>query len=297
MGREFHFWGVDRMKVFISWSGDTSFKVAEVLKEWVPCIIQDVEPYFSSADIDKDARWSSDIAKELEAADFGILCVTKDNIDSSWLNFEAGALSKAIDKARVCPFLFDLSPSDISKSPILQFQMTNVDRDDIYKLFQSINSCLGNRALEEERLKKTFDLSWSALDTALQKISNSNKSNRDKTPDNSKNINGDISAYKEILEEMLNLLRTQQILLRDPEQLLPEKYMNFLLSNVKRNIRPSDIPTSLARRLRLAEEAVFEYSNNSTSDAEYISALKDYFEIARTILQELGIRYKGPYKF
>jgi hypothetical protein len=206
-------------------------------------------------------------------------------------------LSKAIDKARVCPFLFDLSPSDISKSPILQFQMTNVDRDDIYKLFQSINSCLGNRALEEERLKKTFDLSWCALDTALQKISNSNKLNKDKTPDNSKNINGDISSYKEMLEEMLNLLRTQQILLRDPEQLLPEKYMNFLLSNVKRNIRPSDIPTSLARRLRLAEEAVFEYSNNSTSDAEYISALKDYFEIARTILQELGIRYKGPYKF
>ena len=71
------------MKVFISWSGDTSFKVAEVLKEWLPCIIQDVEPYFSSADIDKGARWSSDIAKELEAADFGILCVTKDNIDSS----------------------------------------------------------------------------------------------------------------------------------------------------------------------------------------------------------------------
>ena len=91
------------MKVFISWSGETSFEVAKILKEWIPCIIQDVEPYFSSEDIDKGARWSTDIAKELEEASFGILCVTRDNLQSQWLNFEAGALSKAIDKAKVCP--------------------------------------------------------------------------------------------------------------------------------------------------------------------------------------------------
>ena len=55
----FETWGERRkMKVFISWSGKTSFEVAKVLKEWIPCVIQDIEPYFSSDDIDKGARWS-----------------------------------------------------------------------------------------------------------------------------------------------------------------------------------------------------------------------------------------------
>ena len=96
------------MKVFISWSGETSFEVAKILKEWIPCIIQDVEPYFSSEDIDKGARWSTDIAKELEEASFGILCVTRDNLQSQWLNFEAGALYFSIYKSMVCHLLFRL---------------------------------------------------------------------------------------------------------------------------------------------------------------------------------------------
>ena len=57
--------GDNKMKVFISWSGSKSQEVAKILKQWIPCVIQSVEPYFSSADTDKGARWSTDIAKEL----------------------------------------------------------------------------------------------------------------------------------------------------------------------------------------------------------------------------------------
>lgn len=67
-------------------------------------------------------------------------------------------------------FLFNLLPSEISNSPILQFQMTSVDRDDMYKLFQSMNKALGENALEETRLKKMFELSWNEIDTALKGI-------------------------------------------------------------------------------------------------------------------------------
>lgn len=34
------------MKVFVSWSGELSCQIAEVLKKWIPCIIQSVEVFF-----------------------------------------------------------------------------------------------------------------------------------------------------------------------------------------------------------------------------------------------------------
>ena len=91
------------MKIFISWSGDTSHKVATILRDWLPSVIQSVEPYVSSEDIDKGTRWATDIAGELDQSAFGVLCVTKDNMNAPWLNFEAGALDKSVDKIKVCP--------------------------------------------------------------------------------------------------------------------------------------------------------------------------------------------------
>jgi hypothetical protein len=69
-----------------------------VLRDWLPSVIQSLEPYVSSEDIDKGTRWSSDIAKELDNSAYGILCVTQDNLAAPWINFEAGALSKSVDK-------------------------------------------------------------------------------------------------------------------------------------------------------------------------------------------------------
>lgn len=109
-----------------------------VFREWLPSVIQELEPYVSSEDIDKGARWSTDIAKELSDSKFGILCVTRDNLNAPWLTFEAGALSKTMDESFVSPFLFDIKRPEVDE-PILQFQSSVFDEEDLKKLVTTLN--------------------------------------------------------------------------------------------------------------------------------------------------------------
>ncbi len=204
------------MKVFISWSGNKSNKVALVLRDWLPSVIQSIEPYVSSEDIDKGARWSTDIAKELENSTFGILCVTKDNLEAPWLSFEAGALSKTMDKAFVTPFLFDIKRSEVN-GPILQFQSTIFQKKDLKKLVSTLNKACGENCMPESRLEKTFEVWFPTLETELNKIKDVIDA-----PDEIKKKEELNSHSSEILEEILDLSRNNQKLLRNPDQKLYE---------------------------------------------------------------------------
>ena len=99
------------MKVFISWSGPLSHKVALVLRYRLPSVIQAVEPFVSSEDISKGTPWYPRIATELASSKAAIVVVTPENIGSVWVHSEAGALAKLIwgsflssDQAEVPPF-------------------------------------------------------------------------------------------------------------------------------------------------------------------------------------------------
>lgn len=94
-------------KVFISWSGELSNKLAEAVRQWLPGVLQFVKPYFTPSDIEKGARWGSDILTELDSSDIGIICLTKENLEKPWILFESGALSKNFEKSRVCTLLFN----------------------------------------------------------------------------------------------------------------------------------------------------------------------------------------------
>ena len=206
------------MKVFISWSGNTSLKVAQIFREWLPSVIQSIEPYVSSEDIDKGARWSTDIAKELEDSTFGILCVTKDNLEAPWLSFEAGALSKTMEKAFVNPFLFDIKRSEV-KGPILQFQSTIFEKDDIKKMVKTLNKACGDASISETRLDKSFDVWYPTLEEELNKL----KKDKD-TIDENKEIKDSVHS-SEMLEEILELSRDNQKLLKTPDDRLYDDYI------------------------------------------------------------------------
>lgn len=185
------------MKVFISWSGERSQAIANALREWLPNVIQALEPWMSATDIEKGARWSSDIATQLEETSVGIICLTSDNLEAPWIHFEAGALSKTLEKSFVCPYLFDLEPTDL-KGPLVQFQAAKANKQDTRKLLHTINRAQGERALAEDKINKAFDVWWDELEKRLKVIPSKQEKQRPKR------------AEREILEEILELVRAQR---------------------------------------------------------------------------------------
>lgn len=184
------------MKVFISWSGDTSKALAEALRSWLPSVIQAIKPYFSPDDISKGSRWSNEISKELEECKIGLICLTAQNLEAPWVMFETGALSKSIAAARVCPLLFGIEPSDV-KGPLVQFQAASFARDEMKKAVKMMNQELASQALPADVLDSVFDMWWPKLEEKVAEIM----------------ANVDVSATKnirderDILEEILARVR------------------------------------------------------------------------------------------
>jgi hypothetical protein len=158
------------MKVFLSWSGQTSREVATVLHDWLPYVIQGARPFISTGDIDKGKRWGDALADELKSVGYGIICLTQENFREPWINFEAGAISKAIDKSCVSPFLFNVDAPRID-GPLQQFQFTINEKEDIFTLLRSINGQMDpDRQLPFEVLRREFDTWWPELEGKLLEV-------------------------------------------------------------------------------------------------------------------------------
>jgi hypothetical protein len=184
------------MKVFISWSGERSKAVAEALRYWLPKVIQALEPWTSADDIEKGTRWRSGLAQELERSRVGIICLTPENLDSTWLHFEAGALSKQQQGTYVCTFLVGLEPTDV-REPMAQFQATRAEKEDVRKLVMTINNTLEQSSLPESELRETFEVWWPKLEQRFVGLMSVEK----QAPQ--------IRTNRDLLEEILGLVRFQ----------------------------------------------------------------------------------------
>jgi hypothetical protein len=188
------------VKVFISWSGKLSKEVASKLYDWLPNVIQGLEPYLSCEDIEKGAKWFPEISNELGESNFGIICLTRKNMNEPWILFEAGALSKQVEKSRVTPLLVDVSSTDVT-GPLAQFQHTEASKQDMKKLLSAINTNSGETKLKESALNAAFDIWWSEFESEFEKIKEAQPASKD------------ITAHRpdrELLEEAVTISRSIQ---------------------------------------------------------------------------------------
>ncbi len=188
------------MHVFISWSGPRSRFAAEALQAWLRQVVQAAEPWIS-ADIEKGTRWNPTIADRLEQSKVGIIVLTRDNLGSTWIHFEAGALSKTKD-AYLCTLLLDIAPSDVGH-PLGQFQHTIAEKSDLLQLTKTINGALGDSGshrLKENVLEAVFETNWPRLEAALERARNLPTAE----------AGAESRSDRELLKEVLEILRTQE---------------------------------------------------------------------------------------
>lgn len=184
------------MKVFISWSGQLSKEIGEILRKWLPGVLQSVKPYFTPDDVEKGARWNTEISKELEESQIGVMILTRENLQSSWIMFESGALSKQMGKSRVCPILFGIENTDL-QGPLVQFQATAFNQDEMHKLVKTINSACGEQRLDDAVVNEVFQLWWPKLEKEVSS----------KVAKYKEDPKGRLRSDRELIEEILSLVR------------------------------------------------------------------------------------------
>ncbi|WP_161636040.1 TIR domain-containing protein [Deinococcus phoenicis] len=187
------------MKIFLSWSKEPSKSVAAALYVWLKDVIQSLDPWMSDQDIQSGERWAGTIGTELEKHNFGILILTTKNQFESWINFEAGALSKVLGTSRVVPYLFNFKLADLSAGPLTQFHGREATKEGTLRLLKDINALI-DRPLDEPQLLKAFELNWPFLEEKLQKISESFK-------DDSHSESAIVRTDNEKLDELIVLMR------------------------------------------------------------------------------------------
>ena len=149
------------MKVFLSWSGTRSREIANLLSDWLCCVIQASRPWVSSRDLDRGSLWFGEINDQLKDTSVGIICLTQENKNRPWILFEAGALAKGLSTARVCTLLIDLEPKDI-EDPLAQFNHTFPTKESVLGLVRTLNGTLGSASLDIRILEQVFNTYWPA---------------------------------------------------------------------------------------------------------------------------------------
>ena len=237
--------GMEKSRVFLSWSGERSKAVAIALRSWLKKVLQAVEPWMAEEDIKAGQVWFNQIADTLEVSTFAVICVTPENLESRWLNFEAGAIGMTRrDGAHraAAPYLLGLEFGDLPQ-PLAAFEAKQATKNGTLALVKAINDTLPT-PLPEPDLVESFEMWWPKLSDALDVIPEA-----DETA-----VEGAERPDRDLLEEILTHVRqiqpsrAQMTYLVRPEELpprLPEIDIDAVIRTVQdllatAGIDPSD---------------------------------------------------------
>jgi hypothetical protein len=146
--------GADRgtrpVRVFMSWSGETSLQIAKAICEGIVLLSDRLEPWLSE-DLEPGEQWASTLIPEIRKARLAILCLTRRNKGAAWIAFETGAYYSSRSGQVVVPLLFDITPAEV-EFPLGLFQGVVADENGLRRLFARIGELVAlDAATVEER--------------------------------------------------------------------------------------------------------------------------------------------------
>ena len=158
-------------KVFISWSGENGKKISIILKRILEKEIfsDHLECFVSDMDIASGEDWWNKIKKELRAAKLGILCITKENIESPWIHYEAGALVG--NNVRTIPLLFNCNFDALQKTPLNGRQCVMFhDKGKFLKMIHEINRDFRIVDLDEKLFSVLLDNAYRKMQEEMRDV-------------------------------------------------------------------------------------------------------------------------------
>jgi hypothetical protein len=156
-----------KLKLFICWGGERSKEIAAFLRDWLRNVHQNIEPFMSEEDIGKGERWSKVLTDKLEDSDFGLVCLTSENLTAPWLHFEAGALSK-IAGSHLVPILYKLQTEDIN-GPLKDFQAASLDnKAQMRHVLTQINDVMADQG--NSNWPGTFEVLWGEVEKKVKSL-------------------------------------------------------------------------------------------------------------------------------
>jgi len=123
--------------------------------------------FVSSEDIEKGTAWFPKIATELKKSDFGIVCLTPENLQSRWVHFEAGALAGTFSQKKTAPLLFGFKKTEQIPPPLSELNMVMFEKQDFYKLLKTLNKYT-EKPISEGVLSKAFERSWEHISEKIK---------------------------------------------------------------------------------------------------------------------------------
>ncbi len=261
------------MKIFISWSGNQSQAIGKALSDWIPNVLQSVEPWISTENLKKGMRWAEELFKVLENSRVGIFCLTQSNVTSPWIAFEAAACSTKV-AGKVYTLLYGLQSADIT-GPLIAFNHTLLEKDDVFRLMRDLNSEL-DIPLKDEQLKNAFEMWWPQLADTLKSIPDE----RNEESSVKRNSSEMVAETLELTRNLSTQVETLKSIVISSDLSSPSQNKNlsrdmFIRINGKHElVRSVTYPTDLNEiGIQVAEVLKTKYERNyfSNKDEDYPS--------------------------
>lgn len=210
---------IEHMALFIGWSKTTSKKIAETLCDYIAKVNPYIVPFVSSVNIAPGKIWRDRLSGILRESHYGILCMTKENLQAPWLHYEAGVLSMATSlnnpdgEPRVAPLLFGVESTSLS-NPLSYYQSAPLTKNKFLDLMREANEIciklygkelhtLGSNARMEQaflfpdELKNRVDEYYPKLEEEINKIlafGGSNSGGGDDASESGNSSNGTLES-------------------------------------------------------------------------------------------------------